>query len=312
MERNFAGRINRVDRIFSKDMFVKQFAKVLSDKHELSDTDFTALLIFLSRDKGEIAYDGKTIKFKTLNEVATSIKTEDTTIASLKSIIADLSHQVSSLTSRIDSLSTAARNAVTQKNRVSALASLRSKKLAETTLSRRSEMLAQLEQVYSKIEQAADQVEIVRIMKASTVVLKGLHAEVGGTERVEDVVEELREEMSKVDEVGKVIAEVGDPGLGVDEEEVDDELEAMEREEKGKEDEAAAQETKRRLAALDKARADIARIAAEEERKRQENVETEKGVEESIAALEGMSLKEVQTPPSPEKDNTERPIVPAT
>jgi charged multivesicular body protein 7 len=54
-----SGRVNRVDRIFSKDMFVKEFAKVLNEQHELSDTDFTVLLTFLARDKREIAYDGK-------------------------------------------------------------------------------------------------------------------------------------------------------------------------------------------------------------------------------------------------------------
>jgi charged multivesicular body protein 7 len=54
-----SGRINRVDRIFSKEMFVGEFGRILNDKHELSDTDITVLLTFLSRDKREIAYDGK-------------------------------------------------------------------------------------------------------------------------------------------------------------------------------------------------------------------------------------------------------------
>ena len=194
---------------------------------------------------------------------------------------------------------------------MSALASLRSKKLAETTLIRRSEMLAQLEQVYTNIEQAADQVEIVRIMEASTVVLKGLHAEVGGAERVQEVVEELREELDNVDEVGKIIAEAGDPSLIVDDEEVDDELEAIEREEKERRDEVEAQETARRLAALDEDKAEIARTAAE--REKEGSMETEKGIEESIAALGGMSLEEAQrTPPKPEKDTSERTTLPAT
>jgi charged multivesicular body protein 7 len=170
-------------------------------------------------------------------------------------------------------------------------------------------VLAQLEQIYANIEQAADQVEVVRIMEASTIVLKGLHAEAGGTERVEDVVEELKEEMNKVDEVGKIIAEVGDPNLTVDDGEVDDELEAMERDEKEKKDEAAAQEVERQLAALDK---DHAKITAERERERRENVETERSIEESIARLEGMSLGETQAPPTPEKNGIERSTILAT
>ncbi|KAI9781598.1 MAG: hypothetical protein M1839_005813 [Geoglossum umbratile] len=292
IKRQVSGRTNMVDRIFSRDMFMKEFSGVLGSKQDLSDTDFTVLLTFLARDKREIAFDDRTVKFKGPSDSIISITTEDTTIASLKSVIADLSQQISSLTSRIDALSAAARNAVNEKNRISALASLRSKKLAETTLIRRSEMLAQLERVYTNIGQAADQVEIVRVMEASTVVLKGLHAEVGGAERVEQVVEELREEMSNVDEVGKIIAEAGDPSLVVDDGEVDDELEVMEREEREKKDEAEAQETARRLAALDN---ENARVIAEREKKRQENAGSEKGIEESIAALEGMSLEETQT-----------------
>jgi charged multivesicular body protein 7 len=171
-------------------------------------------------------------------------------------------------------------------------------------------MLARLEQVYTSIEQAADQVEIVRIMEASTVVLKGLHAEAGGTERVEDVVEELREEMYKVDEVGKIISEAGDTGLIVDDGEVDDELEAMEQEEKEKKDKTEAQEVESRLAALGRDTPELARTAAEGERK--QDAETEKGIEESIAGLEGLSLGEVHTKPKPEKNNVERPTIPAT
>ncbi|KAI9765669.1 MAG: hypothetical protein M1840_007227 [Geoglossum simile] len=313
IRRQMSGRTNRVDRVFSKDMFTKEFPRVLGGMEELSDSDFAVLLTFLARDKREIAFDGKTIKFKAPSDSVITITTEDTTIASLKSIIADLSQQISSLAFRIDTLSTVARNAVSGKNRVSALASLRSKKIAETTLSRRSETLAQLEQVYTNIERAVDQVEIVRVMEASTAVLKGLHAEVGGAERVEQVVEELREEMGNVGEVGEIIAEAGDPSLIVDDEEVDDELEAMEREEKEKKDEAEAQETARRLATLDKENIEIKKIAAEGEKRRQENVESQNGLEGSTAALGGMSLEEAQTTPTkPANDAIECTTLPAT
>jgi charged multivesicular body protein 7 len=81
-----------------------------------------------------------------------------------------------------------------------------------------------------KIEQAADQVELVRVMEASSRVLGSQNKEVGGVERVEGVVDRLREEMEKTDEVGQVVGEFGKEGVG--EGEVDDELEVMEREER--------------------------------------------------------------------------------
>ena len=67
-------------------------------------------------------------------------------------------------------------------------------------------------------------------MEASTGVLQALQKEVGGLDRVEDVVDSLREEVSKVDEVGDAINGLSQTTAVVDENELDDELEALERE----------------------------------------------------------------------------------
>jgi charged multivesicular body protein 7 len=258
------GLKGRVERIFSKTAFQESFGDVLGTTSTLSEIDVDLLLKFLVRDKGIIAYDGQTIKMKAPNERSPgTITTEDTTIASLKSLINDLEIQTRVLTKKVDELSIAAKDAVARKNRVSALAALKSKKLAEATLTKRHATLAQLEEVFSSIEQAADQVELVQVMEASSRVLSGLNKEVGGVERVDDIVDELREQMSQVDEVGNIIAEVGQ-GSAVDEGEVDDELEAMEREEREKREAAEkaireekekreAAETKRRLDSLEEA-----------------------------------------------------------
>ncbi|KAI9821705.1 MAG: hypothetical protein M1827_002286 [Pycnora praestabilis] len=294
------GRTNRTDRIFSKNLFEKEFASAFNNEHNLTEADFRVLLTFLARDKHEIVYDDQTVKFMAASESITAITTQDTTIASLKTLIADLTAQVLSLTSRIDTLSQAARNAVEHRNRISAQTSLRSKKLAETALVKRSETLAQLEEVYSKIEQAADQVEVVKVMQASTGVLKGLHAEVGGVERVEDVVEELMEEMGKVDEMGNVINEIGQGNVVVDEREVDHELEAMERGEREERERKEAAETRRRLEAIkenNKAQRQKDMIEAGG----QAGAAEESGVEESTSGLGRISLDE-QRPSHSEED----------
>ena len=222
----------------------------------------------------------KTIKFKDANDSSTSITQQDMTIASLKTLIASLSTQVENLERKIKELSITAQNAVNNKNRISALSALRSKKLAERNLKQRTDTLAQVEEVYTKIEQAADQVEIVKVMEASTGVLRGLHAQVGGVERVEDVVEELREEMAKVDEVGNVISEAGPV---VDEGEIDDELEAMESEGRQTQEEKAAEETQRRLAELEKIEK-AGRATA------QKQTQSELDIDESIDRLSQMSI----------------------
>jgi charged multivesicular body protein 7 len=287
------GHKGRVERIYSKALFKESFEDVLGKK--LSEGDIELLLKFLQRDKGVLAFDGETIKFKATGEKAASpITLEDTTIALLKSLIKDLELQTTILTKRVDELGITAKEAVGRKNRVAALAALRSKKLAESTLAKRHATLGQLEEVFGKIEQAADQVELVRVMEASTSVLSGLNREVGGVERVDNVVDQLREQMSQVDEVGDVIAEAGQEAGNVDEAEVDDELEAMERAEtekieakeraeKEERERKEAAETKRRLDALEETERQ-----AKEAAKR--NAEAEKQLDKSTENMERMSL----------------------
>ena len=188
---------------------------------------------------------------------------------------------------KIAELTQSAKIALTNKNRVSALSAVRSKKLAEHNLSQRLNTLLQLEEVYSKIEAAAGNVEIVQVMQASTGVLRGLHAQIGGAEKVEDIVEELREEMAKVDEVGSIMNEAGPV---IDEGEIDEELEELEKgdqkakEEKEKE-EKEAEETRQKLAELD----NIGRRAED-----MKDVDSE--LAESIGKLSNMSVEDRPLP----------------
>ncbi|KAI0148319.1 Snf7-domain-containing protein [Hypoxylon sp. NC0597] len=256
-----ANRTSPFERTFSKAHFQRTFAEGLIDKQRLSETDLEVLVKFLSRDKNVLATDGNTIKIRSSSE-DTAITEEDSAIASLKELMEDLTRQTEVLSRRVDDLNAAAQDAVRRKNRIAALAALKSKKLAETNLSRRHATLSQLEDVASKIEQAADNVQLVKVMQSSTAALRSLNAQVGGADKVDEVLDNLREQMGEVDEVGNIIAEAG-PAATVDEEEVDDEFEAMLAEERKKEEEAErvkkeaqqekeAEETRRRLAELEK------------------------------------------------------------
>ncbi|KAI0897177.1 Snf7-domain-containing protein [Annulohypoxylon nitens] len=257
-----AGRTSPFERSFSKTHFRRTFAEGLLEKNQqLSETDFEVLVKFLSRDKNTLATDGNTIKIRNSTEDAV-ITEEDSAIASLKELMEDLTRQTELLNHRIDELNVAAQDAVRRKNKIAALAALKSRKQAEANLSRRHATLSQLEDVASKIEQAADNVQLVKVMQSSTVALRNLNAQVGGADKVDEVLDNLREQMGEVDEVGNIIAEAG-PGATIDESEVDDELEAMLADEKKKDEEAErvkreareekeAEETRRKLAELEK------------------------------------------------------------
>ncbi len=301
VQRRIEGIRGRVERIFSRAEFKETYGVVAGKDTRLSEPDMEVLLRFLARDKGVLSYDKETVKLKAPSEKGPGkITAEDTTIASLKTLIKDLEAQTEILKTRVDQLGATAKEAVSKKNRVSALAALRSKKLAETTLTKRHATLAQLEEVFSKIEQAADQAELVGVMEASTKVLSSLNKEVGGVERVDDVVDQLREQMSHVDEVGNVIAEVGSGTDVMDEEEVDGELEAMEKEEKDRiaeqqrlqrqeQEKQEVAETKRKLDGLEEAERQakeaVASNQAEEARKRAGDAHTEEDLDSLVKRM---------------------------
>jgi charged multivesicular body protein 7 len=200
-----------------------------------------------------------------------------------------MSKQVTTLEAKVAELDSSAKTALANKNRVSALAALRSKKMAEQNLKQRLDTLMQLEEVYTKIEQAAGQIEIVQVMQASTGVLRGLHTQIGGAERVEDIVEGLREEMTKVDEVGSIMNEAGPV---IDEGEVDEELEALEKANREVQEREEAAATERRLAELDSAKQ--ASDEAARKAKAAKNVEAE--LAGSIERLSNMSVEDRPMP----------------
>jgi charged multivesicular body protein 7 len=226
------------------------------------------------------------------------ISKQDRDVASLKSLISDLSQRVNSLANEIDVFSNRARESVQKKNRIGALRSLRSKKALEAVLDQRSDALQQLEDVLRRIEQAADQVEIVEVLRSSTKVLQGLNMEIGGVEHVDDVLDTLRDELSKADEISSIL---GEAGQSIDEAQVDDELEALERSEKAKVDEQEAQKMHERLeeAALRAPLGDIDGKDTTNSPKESTRPQTqEEAIEESISAMGRMSLDEAKQPNS--------------
>jgi len=238
-------------RLYSRSLFDSTFADSLPDSTSpLSQTDMNILLTYLSRDKPILSHSGTTIKLAAPGCTPEDVTTQDATIANLRTLIHTMQSQVSELTDKIASLDRAARLCVAEKRLAQAKAHLRSKKLATTTLETRTATLSQLEETFTAIENAADQVAVVEAMKASSGVLGELNRRVGGVEGVEEVVEGLRTEMEKVDDVGRVIAE-GNPADVVDEGDVEAEFEALEKAEREIREREEAERTAKRLKELE-------------------------------------------------------------
>lgn len=293
----------QVDRICTMSMFRERVTRTLNLKTEATDTDLNILLTFLARDKRAIVYDHEIVKFSASNESPSPISTEDRTIASLRSLISDLNLQVDRLTSQSAALAAQAKTAIEKRNRPQALRALRSKKMAEDNLTQRLETLSTLEGISAKIEQASDQIAIVRAIKNSTGVLRSLNAQVGEIEKVEDIMEELQQEMKSVDQVSEIIEDAGrDPA--VDDDAIDEELENLIRAEDEKREE---QETREKLATIDAVPSTSlgSQIIAELERP-SSTAPDERGDSPVTDAFVRMSLDEKKDPVVESHDGTQR------
>ncbi|KFA62743.1 hypothetical protein S40285_05015 [Stachybotrys chlorohalonatus IBT 40285] len=295
-----ADKTSKFDLVFTRAQFQQTFATELMEQQRLSDTDFDVLLKYLSRDKNLITYDGTTIKWKSTGD-ETPVSEEDSSIASIKELTANLKHQSTLLGSRIEELEQEAKTAVARKNRVSALAALKSKKIAEASLATRYATLSQLEEVAAKIQQAADNVQLIKVMQSSTGVLQKLNAEIGGTEKVEGVMDRLREQMTDADEVAAILAE--STGAPIDEGEIDEELAAMEDQEKTKEEEAQKQKQ------AEERQRQEAREAAEAQKRLEElpSVPTETGPERDLTPATETRIQDLSMEEEPER-HREKPL----
>ncbi|KAI1737107.1 charged multivesicular body protein 6 [Xylaria scruposa] len=111
-----------------------------------------------------------------------------------------------------------------------ALLALRRKKYQEQLLSKTDAQLAQLEQLMRNVEFALIQKDIVFGLQQGTAVLKEIHAEMGGIEHVEKLMGETADAIAYQKEVSDML---GERITNQDEEEVEDELAALERETNG-------------------------------------------------------------------------------
>lgn len=317
--------VSPTSNIHSLTTFAHAYPRLLgANNAQLSARDTQILLAYLTRDKPTLSYDpsSRTINLspQTLNQ---PISSNDISIANLKTLLLTLETQIPTLETRLSSLELKAREAVAAKQTSAAKAALRSKKLVVETLDKRRANVLQLEEILGKIDEAHGQVEMVRVMESSAAVLKNLNKEIGGVERVKRVTDELRERMADAEDVNAVLNEVGREG-GVDEGEVEDELEALEREEREREeaiqrgrrekqeavererqrveDERRAEETRKRLAELEEAerRRREAR-AKEEDEKGKEDEQKQPEVEKTTEESRQTTLPERPAPPDDQK-----------
>jgi len=107
---------------------------------------------------------------------------------------------------------------------------LRRRKYQESLLSRTDAQLAQLEQLTCDVEFALVQKDVLYGLQQGTAVLKEIHREMGGIENVEKLLGENEEARAYQEEISELLA---NKMSNQEEDEVEDELEALEAEVRG-------------------------------------------------------------------------------
>ncbi|KAI1802744.1 charged multivesicular body protein 6 [Daldinia bambusicola] len=108
-----------------------------------------------------------------------------------------------------------------------ALLALRRKKYQESLLEKTDAQLAQLEQLTRNVEFALIQKDVVFGLEQGTKVLRDIHAEMGGIEHIEKLMGDTADAIAYQKEVSEML---GGRITNQDEDEVEDELAALERE----------------------------------------------------------------------------------
>ena len=132
-----------------------------------------------------------------------------------------------------------ARQCLARGDKAKALLALRRKKFQETLLAKTDAQLETLEQLTSNVEFALVQKDVVYGLQQGTSVLKQIHAEMGGIENVEKLMGENEDARAYQKEISEML---GGQMSNQDEDEVEDELKAMEGEINGVKDSDAVED----------------------------------------------------------------------
>ncbi|KAG5292819.1 SNF7 family protein [Histoplasma ohiense] len=155
------------------------------------------------------------------------ISAQDKAILDLKNQRDKLHQYQKRITALTDRETQIARECLARNDRSRALLALRRKKYQQSLLAKTDAQLDQLERLTGSVEFALVQKDVLFGLSQGTKVLQTIHKEMGGLEAVEKLMGDTEEARAYQEEVSRML---GGQMSNQDEDEVEDELEAMELE----------------------------------------------------------------------------------
>ncbi|MCJ1435465.1 Vacuolar protein sorting-associated protein 20 [Xylographa pallens] len=158
------------------------------------------------------------------------ISAQDRAILEMKNQRDKLHQYQKRITKLTDRETAIAKECLTRGQKSKALLALRRKKYQESLLAKTDLQLEQLQQLTSDVEFATVQKDVLFGLQQGTVVLNQIHAEMGGIHRVEKLLEESAEARAYEREISEML---GGKMSNADEDDVEDELEQLQKEVSG-------------------------------------------------------------------------------
>ncbi|KLO08957.1 Snf7-domain-containing protein [Schizopora paradoxa] len=218
--------VSRADALYSFETFREAFGDVLPDV-ALSNSDLKVLVKYLDRDRRVLVSDGEVIKFTDVESDRT-ISVVDRGILEVKTGIANTEAGNDELQRRIDERDRSVRECIRQGRKEAAVTHLRSKKGLEESLRKRLQMLGTLQDTLRNIEQAADNLEMMKHYESSTSTLKAILSHPSlQRDKVDETLEGLAAvtaDHREIDEAIQLGSEMAQAEAGIDDADLEAEL----------------------------------------------------------------------------------------
>lgn len=246
--------LSPADNLYTFEGFRREFgAKVLRGA-VLSELDTKVLIKFLERERRVVIQNGDVIKFGTTKHDR-EITAVDRGILELKTAVINLREQVDGIQNKIEQTSSNISNALRQQRKSIALAELRFKKHLDDLLSKRLGSLHNLESTLISVETAAGDVEIMKTYQSSTATLKAILSHPSlQRDKIEETMDALATSTADAREIDDAIRMGGDMAavdVGIDDTELEAELNALVEEAEKERAAAAEQEVVEKLHSIE-------------------------------------------------------------
>ncbi|KAG8934572.1 hypothetical protein FRC02_009652 [Tulasnella sp. 418] len=226
-------QLSLTNNLYSAGSFKEEFGKIAIKGSTLSQEDVKVLLRHLERDRKVIIRDKEVIKFieTEMHHRPQQITETDKGVLEMKITISRLEEQIEEIQNQITERTNKIKDFLRKGQKVMATSYLRSRKQLEEVLGKRLGSLETIQTILLKIENAANDLEIMRAYETSTNTLKTILAkpelQLENVERTLDAMSEALADHKEIDDAIKLGME---DTSGVDEDELEEELKMLEEE----------------------------------------------------------------------------------